>query len=52
MIFSIHQGGVDMSRQITLTQSPNTHPLAHIPGTCAMIFSSFAPFTAYRNRIM
>ena len=26
-----------MSSQITLTQSPNTHPLAHIPDTCALV---------------
>ena len=29
-----------MSSQITLAQLPNTHPLAHIPGTCSFIFSS------------
>ena len=27
-----------MSSQITLTQSSNTHLLAHIPGTCALIY--------------
>ena len=43
--FSIHQGGVVLSSQITPTQSSNTHPLAHIPSTCAMIFSSCAFLT-------
>ena len=28
------------------------HPLAHILHICALIFSSCAPFTVYRNHIM
>ena len=37
MTFSIHQGGVVMSSQIMVTQSTNTHHLAHAYtiGTCA-----------------
>ena len=31
-----------MSSQITPTQSSNIHPLAHVPGTCALIFSCWA----------
>ena len=31
-----------MSIQITPTQSPNRHPVAHRPGTCASVFSIFA----------
>ena len=30
-----------MTSQITHTQSPNIHPLAHILDICALIFSSF-----------
>ena len=30
----LHQEEVVMSSQITPTQSSNTHPLAHMPGTC------------------
>ena len=53
MTFSLHQGGVVISSQITLTQSSNTHPLANIPGTCALIFGIVAPpFTVYPDRIM
>ena len=52
MTFSIHQEEVVMSSQIMLTRLSNTHPLAHISGTCALIFSSYAPFTVYSNRIM
>ena len=38
--FSLHQGGVVMSSQITHTQSSNMHPLAHTLDICALIFSS------------
>ena len=41
-----------MSSQNTLTKSSNTHPLPHIPGTSALIFSCCAPFTVYPNHIM
>ena len=34
--FSLHQGGVVMSNQITHTQSSNLNPLAHILDTCAL----------------
>ena len=44
MTFSLHQGRVVMSSQITHTQSPNIHPLAHIHDTQALIFSSCTPF--------
>ena len=52
MTFSLCQGGVVMSSQITYTQSSNIHPLAHILDTWALIFSSRALFTVYPNRIM
>ena len=52
MTFSIHQGGVVMSSQITHTQSSNIHPLAHILDICALVFSSWALFTVYPNRNM
>ena len=44
MTFSLHQGGVVMSNQITHTQSSNIHLLAHILATCYLIFSSCEPF--------
>ena len=37
MSFSLLQGRVVTASQIMLTLSPNTYPLAHIPGTCALI---------------
>ena len=49
MTFSLHEGGVVMSNQITHIQSSNIHPLLD---TCALIFSSCARFTVYPNRIM
>ena len=52
MTFSLHQGGVVMSSQITDTQSSIIHPLAHILDICALVFSSCALFTVYPNRIM
>ena len=52
MSFSLHQGGVVISSQITHTQSSNVHPLAHIVDTCNLIFSSCALFTVYHNLIM
>ena len=52
MTFSLHQRGVVMSGHITPMQWPTTHSIAHIPGTCALIFSCFAIFTVYPNRIM
>ena len=52
MTFSFHQGGVVMSRQITLTKSPNIHPYAQIPSTCFLIFTSCSLFTVYPNCIM
>ena len=52
MTFSLHQGWVVMSSQITHTQSSNTHPLAHITDTCPFIFSSCTIFTVYPNRII
>ena len=51
MTFSLHQGGIFMSSQITHTII-NIHPLAHIFDVCAFVFSSCALFTVYRNRIM
>ena len=42
-IFSLRQGGVVMSSQITHTQSYNKHRLAHILGTFALT-SAVAPF--------
>ena len=39
MTFSLHQGGVVMSSQITHTII-NIHPLAHILDICALIFCS------------
>ena len=36
-----------MSSEIKLSQSSNTHPSAHAPGTCTLIFSSCACFTVY-----
>ena len=42
MNISVHQGGVVMSSQLTFAPSPITHPSADIPGTCSVIFSSFA----------
>ena len=50
--FSLHHGGVVMSSQIILRQSSNIHPSDHIPGTCALIFSSCVPFRVYPNHIM
>ena len=52
MTFSLHQGEVVMSSQITHTKSSNIHPLAYIRDTSALIFSSCALFTVYPNRIM
>ena len=52
MTFSLHQGGVVMSSQITDTQSSHIHPLAHMLDTCTFIFSSYVRFTVYPNRIM
>ena len=52
MTFFLHHGEVVMSSQITIKQSSYTHLLAHIPGTCSVIFSSCARFTVYPNRIM
>ena len=49
MTFTLHHGGIVMSSQITITQSSNTHPLAHIQGTCALISSSCAIFTVYQK---
>ena len=51
MTFSLHQGGLVISSQITNTII-NIHPLAHILDICALIFSSCAFFTVYPNRIM
>ena len=52
MTFSLHQGGVVMSSQITHARSPNIHPLASTLGTSVFI-SVVAPlFTVYTNRIM
>ena len=45
MTFSLHQGGVVMSSQITHTHTIiNIHPLAHILDICASVFSSCAFF--------
>ena len=44
MTFSLHQGGVVMSIQITHTHTIKIHPLAHILDTCSLIFSSCAHF--------
>ena len=52
MTFSLHQGGIIMSSQITHTQSSNIHPLAHILETLELIFSSCASLSVYQNRIM
>ena len=52
MTFSLHQGWVVISSQITHTQSSNVHPLAHIVDTCNLIFSSCALFTVYHNLII
>ena len=52
MTFSLHQGGVIMSGQIMHTRLYNIHPLAHMLGTCAFIFSSRALFTVYLNCII
>ena len=52
MTFSLHQGGVVISSQISHTQSFNTYPIAHILDTSVLIFSSYALFTVYPNRIM
>ena len=47
MTFSLHQGGVVILSQITPTQS-----LTHTPLSIYLIFSSWALFTVYPNRIM
>ena len=47
MTFSLRQGGVVMSSEITHAQSSNIHSLAHILDTCALIFSSCALFKVY-----
>ena len=52
MTFSLHQGRVIMSSQITHTQSSNMQPLAHTLDTRLFVFSSCALFTVYLNRIM
>ena len=57
MTFSLHQGGVVMSSQITHTQSSKIHPLAHTYLTPAPWFSVVVPFlqfipTASRNGIL
>ena len=64
MTFSLHQGGVVMSSQISYHTHTNTpththmqayikiHSLAHILDTCSLIFSSCVLFTVYPNRIM
>ena len=44
MTFSLHQGGLVMSNQITHTQSSNIHPLALTLDTCALIFIKLRPF--------
>ena len=51
MIFSLHQGWVVMSSQITHTII-KIHPLAHLLDTWALIFSSCSIFTVYPKRIM
>ena len=43
MIFSLHQGGLVMSSQITHTII-NIHPVAYILDICALIFSSCVTF--------
>ena len=53
MTFSLHQGWVAMSSQITHTII-NIHPLAHILDICAIIFSSctlltFIPMSSYNS---
>ena len=52
MTFSLLHGGVVMSSQITQTIIINTHPLAYILDTCALIFSSSAFSVVYPNRII
>ena len=52
MTFSLRQGGVVMSIQIMPIQSSKIHPLAYIPGSCALIFSASALFTVYPNHFM
>ena len=47
-----HQGRVVMSIKSDKTHpSINTHPFAHILGTCALIFSGCSLFTVYPNGI-
>ena len=52
MTFTLHKGRVVMSSQITHTQSPNMHPLAHILDTWALIFSCCTLLTVHPNRVM
>ena len=53
MTFSLHQGEVVMSSQITHTHTIiNINPLAQILDICALIFRSWSIFTVYPNRIM
>ena len=55
MTFSLHQGGVVMSSQITHTHNHQDTPLrllAHILDTLALIFSSCVRFTVNPNHIM
>ena len=53
MTFSLHQGGVVMSSQITHTQSSNINFLAYKVDTCPSLnFSRCALFTVYPSRIM
>ena len=49
MTFSLHQGGVVTSSQITHTQSSKIHllGLAHILATCALVSRSCTFFTIY-----
>ena len=53
MTFSLHQGGVIMSSQITNTRTHTIikNPIAHILDSWALIFSSCAVFTVYPNHI-
>ena len=47
MTFTLHQGGLVMSSQITRTQWSNIYLLAHILDTCPLIFSSCTLFSLF-----
>ena len=49
MTFSLHQGGIVMSSQITHTQLSNIHSLAHILDICSLMFNSCVLFSLFQR---